>query len=68
MCGVYDNTNVFADTIVRIETPPEAEMEEREEHAYWNAAISTTSSVQREGVYWRRVCIIRQGGTNSYSL
>ena len=51
MCSVYDNTNLFADNIVRIETPSEAEMEEREEHAFWNVEISTSGSVQREGVY-----------------
>ena len=55
------------DTTVRGEAPTEAEMEEREELAFWNVWIPNSGGVQREGVYWRRMGITKQGA-NRYCL
>ena len=60
--------DLFVDTTVRIEAPTEAEMEEREELAFWNGVIPKSGGVQGEGVHWRRVGIISQGSTNSDGL
>ena len=60
--------DLSVDTTVRIEAPTEAEMEEREGLAFWNESIPKSGDVQGEGVHWRRVDIIRQGGTNSGGL
>ena len=58
----------FTDTTVRIEVPSGTEMEEREGLAFWNVVLPKSGGVQGEGVYWRRVGIISQGGTNSGGL
>ena len=43
-------------------------MEERKGLAFSNVALPKCGGVQGEGVHWRRVCIIRQGATNSDGL
>ena len=58
----------FIDATVRVESPTEAEVEEREELAFWNVGIPKSGGVQGEDLHWRRGCIITQGGTNSDSL
>ena len=59
---------LFTDTTVRVKSPTEAEVEERERFTFWNVAIPKSGGIQGAGVHWRRVCIIRQGGANSDGL
>ena len=58
----------FIDATVRVESPTEAEVEEREGLAFWNVAIPKSDDLQGEGAHWRRVCIIRRRDANSDGL
>ena len=59
---------LFTDTTVRVESPTEAEVEEKEGLAIWNVVIPKIGDIQGESVHWRRGSIIRQGDANSDGL
>ena len=59
---------LFTDTTVRVESPAEAEVEEREGLAFCNVAIPKSGGIQGEGVHWRRDDIIKKGGTKNDGL
>ena len=61
-------TFLILDATVRVASPTEAEVEEKEGLPFWNVGISKSGGVQGEGIHWRRVCIIILGETNSDGL